>query len=107
MKWTIIGAIILAIVLAGMTHHAATPPAPPATPTATSHAPSSGVAAIGNQAVRSSDADGTVSATCAADGTPTDVHPNTATGRAKARELCASANAQAQAVASKLNAEGQ
>lgn len=110
MKWTIIAAIILAVVLAGMAHKqapAVTPPAPASSTAAPVTAPATGVAPVGNQAVRSDDANGTVTAVCAADGTPSDVHPDTATGRATARRLCASANSDAQIVASRLNAEGR
>lgn len=86
---TIIAAIIVAIVLAGWagSHHGSSPAPTPAS----SHASTAAVNADG------------VSAACQADGTPTDVHPDTAAARQKARSLCASANADAQTVASQLN----
>lgn len=94
MKWTIIAAIILAVVLAGISHkHTAPSPA--------------GVAPVSSHAVHSSGSDGIVSAVCLADGTPTQISPSTAHGRAEAARLCAVANSDAQTVASKLNAEGR
>ena len=105
---TLIAAIIIAIVLAGWAshHHGSSPaPAPASSHASTTSTSGAGsVHPVGNQVVHESGPDGDVSATCQPDGTPTDVHPDTAAARTRARSLCASANADAQAVANQLNA---
>lgn len=102
MKWTVIAAIILAVVLAGIDSKHGASPAPTA-PASSTSTPTGAVHPVGSSAVQ----DGDVSAVCDAAGKPVSVSPNTAAGRARAAQLCASVNSDAATVASKLNAMGQ